>query len=592
MKKYLVSTFVLIFSVVVLAQPAGYYNGTAGLTGAALKTKLSQIITNGHLDKGYSGLWTAYQTTDRDYYYENDGTVLDIYSENPTGPDLYNFIIITNQCSGGSGGEGFCYNREHIVPQSLFSSQTPMYSDVNFIRATDSKVNGMRGNNPFGKVGSASFTSMNGSKLGTSISPGFSGTVFEPIDEFKGDVARMIFYFVTRYENQLSGFSSGNMLGNSPFPGLQTWELNQLLIWSNQDPVSPAEIGRNNATFAWQGNRNPFIDNPQWANDIWGTVDNIPPTAATNLTTSGATTNSIALSWTAATDNIGVVGYDIYVNGVYYSTVTGTSATVNGLNPSTNYNFFVIAKDGAGNQSPQSNVATGTTLAGSGGGSTTICGTETFENIPTTNTSGYETRTWTNNSITWTSTDSRTDQTITNGKAICVRNGNLLSSSISGGISSITMTTQLKFGGSAGNLNIEINGVNVGTIAYSATTGTFSINNINISGNFTIKIIQPTTGNRVAIDDLSWTCYSLSVDETKAKDRLVFYPNPTHDNFVFVKGNQLEKIETLSIFTMDGRLIKNIYNPFKNTNQLMLPKLPKGKYLLKTKDISQTLLVE
>src|SRR5690606_7155012 len=110
----------------------------------------------------------------------------------------------------------------------------------------------------------------NGSKVGSSVSAGYSGTVFEPIDEFKGDVARMIFYFVTRYETQPSGFSSGNMLGNTAYPGLQPWMLQQLLLWHAQDPVSTAELARNQASYAFQGNRNPFIDNPSYVNSIWG----------------------------------------------------------------------------------------------------------------------------------------------------------------------------------------------------------------------------------------------------------------------------------------------------------------------------------
>src|SRR5690606_9991764 len=98
------------------------------------------------------------------------------------------------------------------------------------------------------------------------------------------------------------------------------------------------------------------------------------------------------------------------------------------------------------------------TSAGPVGGS---CGTENFEAIPTSSSSSYSTRTWTNNSITWTATDARTDQTI-NGKAITIRDGNLTSSTIAGGIQSLTLTTQLKFSGSSGSLNVEINGAVVG----------------------------------------------------------------------------------------------------------------------------------
>ncbi len=588
MKRVLFSLFFAFAFINAFAQiPTGYYNGTTGLTGAALKTKLNQIITNGHIDHGYGGLWTGYQTTDRDYYYENDGTILDIYSENPTGTDPYTFTYSTNQC-GSYNVEGNCYNREHVVPQSLFNEALPMKSDIHFIRPTDGKVNGMRSNYPYGKVGSASFTSLNGSKLGTSVSPGYSGIVFEPIDAFKGDVARMILYFVTRYETQLSGFSTGNMLGGSVFPGLQTWELNQLLAWNTLDPVSPAEIGRNNASYIYQGNRNPYIDHPEYVDIIWGTpvVDTQAPTAPTNLAANNPTSNSISLSWTAATDNIVVTGYDIYFsNGTFYATVTGTTATVQGLTPSTSYTFYVIAKDAAGNSSVQSNTATETTLAGQPGGAS--CGTEDFSNIPTA-ASSYATQTWTNNGITWNATDARTDQTIT-GKAIAIRDGYLLSSTLSGGIQNLTVKTQLKFNGSDSALNLEVNGVQVGTIPYSATAGTFSVNNINISGNVTIKLINPVSGNRVAIDDLSWTCYSssLATTETSKEKTFSIYPNPVKNSELFVKGENISKISKAEIIDLSGKLIQVIHNPFKNSNKINLKNLSKGVYLLKT-DLNTT----
>lgn len=259
-----------LFSLTLAQAPVNYYNGTDGLTGAVLKTKLNLIITAGHSDKGYKALYTAYKTTDTDNFYENDGSVLDMYSENPNGPDPYNYQHGVKQCGNIGAVEGLCYNREHIIPQSLFNENAPMVSDVHHIRPADGKVNGYRSNYPFGKVGNPVITSQNGSKVGPSVSAGYGGTVFEPIDEFKGDIARMIFYFVTRYETKLSGFNTGNLLGGSPFPGLQSWELEVLKTWAANDPVSQMEIVRNNASHTFQGNRNPFIDNPQWITDIWG----------------------------------------------------------------------------------------------------------------------------------------------------------------------------------------------------------------------------------------------------------------------------------------------------------------------------------
>ncbi|MGE8511169.1 MAG: endonuclease [Chryseobacterium culicis] len=578
--------------------PAGYYNSANGLSGAALKTELSSIISNGHMDKGYSGLWTAYKTTDIDKDYENDGTILDIYSERPSGVDPYNYTPGSDQC-GTYSTEGNCYNREHIVPQSLFNQASPMVADIHFIRATDGKVNGMRSNYPFGKVGSTSFTSQNGSKLGTSASSGYSGTVFEPIDEFKGDVARMIFYFVTRYQSKLSTFSSGNMLGSSTFPGLQTWELNVLLAWHNQDPVSQAEIKRNNASYTFQGNRNPFIDNPNYVNLIWGSQqpsgDTQAPTAATGLNVSGTTSSSISLAWNASTDNVGVTAYNVYMNGSLQTTTSTTSTTISGLTPSTTYSFYVVAKDTAGNSSSNSSTVSGTTNSG---GTTpgTNCANENFETIPAAS-STYSTKTWSNGGISWTATDARTDQTL-NNKAITVRNGSLTSGSSANGIGSLTVTTQLKFSGTNGTFDVKVNGTTVGTIPYSASSTTTTINNINTSGNVVVSLVNNSSSNRVAIDDLAWTCYSGSsarmaqnaAAETTSNSFKIS-PNPITNQEIFVKGD-LQKVKKAEIYNLQGKTLQTIDQPFRNGNSIKTRNLGQGVYILKLDQVTMQFLVK
>lgn len=597
MKKLL---FCMIFSQLANAQaPAGYYNSANGLSGASLKTALSNIITSGHQDKGYNGLWTAYKTTDIDKNYENDGSILDIYSERPSSTDPYKFTPGNNQC-GTYSTEGNCYNREHIVPQSLFNEDSPMKNDIHFIRATDGKVNGMRSNYPFGKVGTASFTSLNGSKLGNSSSSGFSGTVFEPIDEFKGDVARMVFYFVTRYQSKLSTFSTGNMLGNSAFPGLQTWELNVLLAWHNQDPVSQAEINRNNASYTFQGNRNPFIDNPNYVNQIWGgqapTTDTQAPSTVTNLTVSGKTSNTVSLTWNAATDNVAVSSYDVYMNGSLKTNVSSTSTTVTGLNPSTTYNFYIKAKDAAGNSSVKSNTVSTTTNAGTTNPNPTSCVNETFETIPTANSSSYSTKTWTSNGITWTATDSRSDQTISN-KAITVRDGSLKSSSSANGIGSLTVTTQLKFSGSNGSFTVQVNGVNVGTVPYSTTATTTTINNINVSGNVVVTLVNNSTSNRVAIDNLSWTCNNSASRQSQTTNfiaepkELKIYPNPITNQEIFVKGDT-QNIKKAEIYNLQGKVIQTINNPFKNGKSIKIKSLLQGVYILKLDEASLKFVIK
>ncbi|MBH0068721.1 endonuclease [Pseudoalteromonas sp. NZS100] len=254
--------------------PTGYYVTAQGLSGYALKTELYNIIKD-HNAQGYSAIWNFYDSSARDKYFENDNSILDMYSEKPNGSDSYNYTAVSDQC-GNYSGEGGCYNREHSFPKSWFGGTIePMNSDVHHIYATDGYVNSKRSNFPFGEVASASFTSTNGSKLGSAASSlNYSGTVFEPIDEFKGDFARAYFYMATRYENvigtwQTKTTSSNAVLNGSSNQVFESWVVAMLLNWHNSDPVSQMELDRNQAAFEFQGNRNPYIDHPEFVEMIW-----------------------------------------------------------------------------------------------------------------------------------------------------------------------------------------------------------------------------------------------------------------------------------------------------------------------------------
>lgn len=254
--------------------PTGYYVTAQGLSGYALKTELYNIIKD-HNAQGYSAIWNFYDSSARDKYFENDNSILDMYSEKPNGSDSYNYTAVSDQC-GNYSGEGGCYNREHSFPKSWFGGTIePMNSDVHHIYATDGYVNSKRSNFPFGEVASASFTSTNGSKLGSAASSlNYSGTVFEPIDEFKGDFARAYFYMATRYENvigtwQTKTTSSNAVLNGSSNQVFENWVVAMLLNWHNSDPVSQMELDRNQAAFEFQGNRNPYIDHPEFVEMIW-----------------------------------------------------------------------------------------------------------------------------------------------------------------------------------------------------------------------------------------------------------------------------------------------------------------------------------
>lgn len=285
MKIYLLLFLLINFSLLNAQAPNGYYSSADGLVGSALKTELKEIIDdidNGdgssvHADQGYGALWVAYQNQgsgDLDSYnaYENDNTILDIYSENPDSTDPYNFTPVNDQC-GNYQDEGDCYNREHTVPQSFFDSDSPMRNDYHSTFPTDGKVNGFRGTLPYGEVGNAFNTTANGSKIGASSSAGYSGNVFEPVDEFKGDIARALFYFATRYEDQLNNSNwddpDNNFLSDDSSQFYDQWLIDVLLAWHQQDPVSQKEIDRNNNGFSHQGNRNPYVDHPEYVIAVW-----------------------------------------------------------------------------------------------------------------------------------------------------------------------------------------------------------------------------------------------------------------------------------------------------------------------------------
>lgn len=259
MKKILFPFFLLSLTLLYAQPKAQYYSIAEGKSQAALKTALFTIIKNPSV-VSYNGLWSAFQTTDK----RADGKVWDMYSNST-------FTFGTDQDKGSGGtAEGQFYNREHSFPKSWFDDKSPMYSDLFHLYPADKLVNNKRSNNAYGEVGTVKWTSQNGSKLGTAKSgSGYSGTVFEPIDEYKGDFARTYFYMVTCYEDKITSWSSPHLASNK-YPGLNSWSIALLLKWSNQDPVSKKETDRNNAVEKYQNNRNPFIDYPELAEYIWG----------------------------------------------------------------------------------------------------------------------------------------------------------------------------------------------------------------------------------------------------------------------------------------------------------------------------------
>lgn len=272
MRKLLLSLFLSIVSLTLLAQPPeGYYSNASGKAGEQLMEALHDIIKD-HTSLSYTQLWDAFYDTDM----REDGYVLDIYS----GCD-FEFDVDRDRGAGGNIECDF-YNREHSFPSSWFGSvkTSPMYTDLFHIYPADKKVNAVRANYPYGEVGTTSYTSSNGSKLGASSFSGYNGIVFEPIDEYKGDLARTYFYMVTRYYDVAKNWNTP-MLNGTAYPAFTQWSLTLLLKWHREDPVSQKEIDRNNVIYdSYQENRNPFIDNPDFAYDIWGGSSHTTMTSA------------------------------------------------------------------------------------------------------------------------------------------------------------------------------------------------------------------------------------------------------------------------------------------------------------------------
>ena len=259
MKRKLLSLLICtVACALLLAQPpANYYNSAFGKKEKALKTAMKEIIRP-HIQRSYGNLWDDFQITDK----KDDGKVWDMYSN-------CKFTFISNQCTTYKEICD-CYNREHSMPKSWFNDAYPMYTDLFHLYPTDGKVNGYRSNYPFGETNGTQYGT---GKLGSCTFPGYTGTVFEPANEYKGDFARTYFYMVTCYEDNVPSWTdteAKQMLNATKYPSFQTWAINLLLKWSRNDKVSQKEIDRNNAVYGIQENRNPFIDYPQLAEYIWG----------------------------------------------------------------------------------------------------------------------------------------------------------------------------------------------------------------------------------------------------------------------------------------------------------------------------------
>ncbi|WP_338731001.1 endonuclease [Mangrovimonas cancribranchiae] len=619
MKQFYTLLLTLITTTVFAQAPAGYYDSATG-TGYTLKTQLKEIIDDTddnlateylHNDQGYDAMDGFIASYDLDNYYETgSNTILDPYSENPTGADPYTFSPANDEC-GEYSSEGDCYNKEHVIPQSVFNQNLPMRSDAHHLLPTDGRVNGFRSNFPFGVVDNSQLVSQsgisnptqNGSKLGGNLnsgySAGYSGTVFEPIDEFKGDIARIYFYFVTRYEDQIDNWGAYAMFDGSNNKAIADPFLNILITWHQSDPVSQKEIDRNNNIFNnHQSNRNPFVDHPEWVAEIWDvTPDTEAPTAPTNLVASNPTDTSIDLDWAAATDNIAVTSYDIYVDGVNTFNTNTTSFTATGLQPNTNYCFTIVALDAAGNESGFSNQDCETTTNNGSSGGVDIFFSEyieggsnnkaleiaNFTGTDITDMSSYSLKLSSNGNANWTTTYSFPGNAqiahedvyvIANGSAsICTSEYDDLNNGITG------------FNGNDA-IGLFKDDVLIDIIGALGDDTTFAQN--------TTLVRKPTVSEPTTTFDINeWDSYpqdncddlgnhtqTLSIKENHLTN-VTIYPNPIKGSHIKVSSNKTLQYE---IYNILGRLVSK----GETTNgNIAVQMLNSGVYILKLSNGNQ-----
>ena len=305
MKRILAHILLLLFVTTAIAQ-SDYYKSVDGTKGgAALKTALYNLIKD-HKKISYGSgedkTWGAFYTTDA--VVENgQRRVLDMYSNE-------------KRYFGSKGSAVSGMNIEHSVAKSWWGgNQNNAYCDIHHLNPSDQNANSRKSNYPLGELTSVSWD--NGvTFVGKANIDGSSMNAYEPCDEYKGDFARVFMYMFTCYQDLTWEYTWMNY-EKSTYPTLKPWAVQLLLKWHKQDPVSEKEVSRNNAVYAVQGNRNPYVDYPQLADYVWGDSVNyvFHITGEVEDGTGGNTSGGDDNGNTGSSDEIEIVdGWKIYLS--------------------------------------------------------------------------------------------------------------------------------------------------------------------------------------------------------------------------------------------------------------------------------------
>jgi len=374
------------------AIPAGYYDSVDASTAAALRTSLHDAIddnTKIPYTSSATDTWDVLEVADED---PNDsGRILDVY---------------LNESYPKYGAGNTDYNREHAWAKSYGfpndGAGNYPYTDCHHLFLCNDSYNSSRNNKPFSTVGGGGTTEKptvanDGVGGGSGTYPGWSNwydaTYWETWWDRRGDIARALFYMDVRYEggtHGVTGYSEPDLIltdnltlitasntGSNEsvaYMGL----LADLVQWHFDDPVDAKEMAHNDAVYSYQGNRNPFIDHPEWVDCLFldncnGGGDTTPPSSPTGLAATPGT-GTVSLDWNDNGES-DLAGYTLYRgtnSGGPYSAVNGSLLAVSqftdsGLTGGVTYWYVVTASDGSGNESVSGNEV-GATPTGGGGG--------------------------------------------------------------------------------------------------------------------------------------------------------------------------------------------------------------------------------
>jgi len=249
--------------------PQDYYQEGNGKSSDNLKEALHQIISNHSVfpyTSSSTDTWDILQLSDQDP--ENHENMILVYTGRSQDKGYRDGSGNYSQYENGNGTQSNSWNREHVWPKShgFPNEDDNAYTDVHNLKPSDRSVNSSRGTKDYDYGGSQH------SEATECLTDSDS---WEPSDSVKGDIARILFYMVVRYDPgydhnnnpfdlELVDYTTPN--NNDPILG----KLSSLIQWHYDDPVDDFEINRNEIIYGFQENRNPFIDHPNLVGFLWG----------------------------------------------------------------------------------------------------------------------------------------------------------------------------------------------------------------------------------------------------------------------------------------------------------------------------------